>query len=142
MAATEDLSTKAQGKEPIRALFDLASYWATIWGFVALCLWFVHQILNRLDIPWGNIQIAVLAASIPVVFFLTMSRVEKDPRARLLVERVRYIVILAAAGLLGAYLHANHKDQSYESHHRDGAVRACAEIAACKEAATQYANTR
>ena len=30
MAATEDLSTKSQETEPVRALFDLISFYATI----------------------------------------------------------------------------------------------------------------
>lgn len=58
------------------------------------------------------------------------------------VDQIRYAVILAAAALLGAYLHANHKDDSYDSALRDGAVLACSKIAACKAAATEYANTR
>ncbi|MCK1511382.1 hypothetical protein IVB22_02095 [Bradyrhizobium sp. 190] len=142
MATTENISPKAQETEPVKALFDLASYWATIWGFVALCLWLEHRVLTALDIQSDSIQIAVLGASTVAIFWLTLNRVEKDPKARLIVDRARYIVILAAAVLLGAYLHATHKDQSYESHLRDGAVLACAEIAACKESVTQYANTR
>jgi hypothetical protein len=142
MVTTENISPQSQETDPIKALFDLASFWATIWGFVALCLWVENRVLTALDIRSGSIQIAVLAASTLVIFLLTAHRVESDPKVRLIVDRVRYIVILAAAVLLGAYLQAMHIDQSYESHLRDGAVLACAEIAACKELATQYANTR
>ena len=52
------------------------------------------------------------------------------------------VVILSATALLGAYLHAAYKGQSYESHLREGAFLACVEIDACKASATQYANTR
>ncbi len=142
MAATESTAPKPHETDPIKVLFDLASYWVTVWGFIALCLWLEHQVLNRLDIESGSIQIAVLLVSTPAIFLATVTRIEKDPKARLFVERFRYVVILAAAALLGAYLHAAHKEQSYESHLRDGAVLACAQIAACKASATQYANTR
>jgi hypothetical protein len=101
-----------------------------------------HQVLNRLDIESSGIRVAILLVSTPAIFLVTVTRIEKNPKARLVLERARYIVILVAAALLGAYLHANHKDQSYESALRDGAVLACAEIAACKESARQYANTR
>jgi hypothetical protein len=141
MTATESTTPKSHETDPIKALFDLASFYATIWGFVALCLWLEHLALARLGVP-ENAQIAALGVSTVAVFWLTMHRFEKDSRVRTLVERVRYIVILAAAALLGAYLHATHKDQSYESHLREGAVLACAEIVACKASATQYANTR
>ena len=141
MASTESTAPSPRATEPTKALFDLASYYATIWGFVALCLWVEHQALAGLGVP-ENPQVAVLGVSTVAVFWLTMNRFEKDSRVRTFVERIRYIVILAAAALLGAYLHATHKDQSYESHLRDGAVLACAKIAACKESAIQYANTR
>ncbi|WP_247316395.1 hypothetical protein [Bradyrhizobium sp. 141] len=105
-------------------------------------LWLEHQVLNRLDIASSNIQVAILLVSTPAIFLATVTRIEKSPKARLILERARYIVVLVAAALLGAYLHANHKDQSYEAAHRDGAVLACSKMAACKAAATEYANTR
>lgn len=142
MTATGSTAPKPREDDPIKVLFDLASYWVTVWGFIALCLWLEHEILTRLDIMSGSIQVAILVVSTPAIFLATVTRIEKNPIARLILERVRYIVVLVVAVLLGAYLHANHKDQSYEDHLRDGAVLACAKIAACKESATQYANTR
>lgn len=142
MTATGSTTPKLHDDDPIKVLFDLASYWATVWGFIGLCLWFEHQILKRLDIESGSIQIAILLVSTPAIFLATVTRIEKSPKARLILERARYVVILVAAALLGAYLHANHKDDSYESALRDGAVLACSKMAACKAAATEYANTR
>ncbi|EJN07503.1 hypothetical protein PMI42_07785 [Bradyrhizobium sp. YR681] len=142
MVSTESTATKPHEDDPIKVLFDLASYWATVWGFIAFCLWLEHQLLNRLDIESGSIQIAVLLVSTPALFLATVTRIEKNPKARVILERARYIVILIAAALLGAYLHANHKDNSYEIAVRDGAVLACAKIPACKAEATDYANTR
>lgn len=142
MASTESTAPKSHEDDPIKVLFDLASYWATIWSFIALCLWLEHQVLKRLDIESGSIQVAIFLASTLAIFLATVTVIEKTPRARLILERARYIVILVAAALLGAYLHANHKDDSYESALRDGAVLACAKIAACKAAATDYANAR
>jgi hypothetical protein len=141
MAATGS-TPKSHEDDPIKLLFDLASYWVTVWGFIALCLWFEHQLLKRLDIESGSIQVAILLVSTPAIFLATVTRVEKVPKARLILERTRYIVILIAAALLGAYLQANHKDDSYESALRDGAVLACSKMAACKASATEYANTR
>lgn len=142
MTATGSTGPKPHEDDPIKVLFDLASYWVTVWGFIALCLWLEHEILTQLDIMSGSIQVAILLVSTPVIFLATVTRIEKNHIARLFLERARYIVILVVAVLLGAYLHANHKDQSYEDHLRDGAVLACAKIAVCKESATQYANTR
>ncbi|UGX93513.1 hypothetical protein G6321_00049325 [Bradyrhizobium barranii subsp. barranii] len=142
MTATGSTTPKSHDDDPIRVLFDMASYWATVWGFIGLCLWFEHQILKRLDIESGSIQVAILSVSTPAIFLATVTRIEKNPKARLILERARYIVILVAAALLGAYLHANHKDESYESHLREGAFRACVKIAACKEAAAQYADAQ
>ena len=53
------------------------------------------------------------SCSTPAIFLMTVTRIEKAPRRGLLLERARYVVILVAAALLGAYLHANHKDDSY-----------------------------
>ncbi|MCK1475010.1 hypothetical protein IVB27_09410 [Bradyrhizobium sp. 197] len=142
MSSTESNAPKLGENDPIKVLFDMASYWATIWGFIALCLWLEHEVLNRLDIEPGSIQVVILLVSTPAIFLVTVTRIEKNPKARLILERARYVVVLVAAALLGAYLHANHKDESYESALRDGAVLACAKIAACKAAATDYANTR
>ncbi|MBR0717579.1 hypothetical protein [Bradyrhizobium liaoningense] len=142
MTATGSTAPKSREDDPIKVIFDLASYWATVWGFIALCLWLEHQVLNRLDIESGSIQVAVLLVSTPAIFLATVTRIEKDPKARLILERVRYVVILAAAASLGAYLHAHHQDDSYENALRDGAVLACSKMAACKAAATEYANTR
>lgn len=142
MPPTESTAPKLDENDPIKVLFDMASYWATVWGFIALCLWLEHQILNRLDIESGNIQAAILLVSTPAIFLATVSHIEKNPKARLILERARYLVVLVAAALLGAYLHANHKDDSYENALRDGAVLACSKMAACKAAATEYANTR
>lgn len=142
MTTTGSTAPKSHEDDPIKVLFDMASYWATVWGFIGLCLWFEHQILKRLDIESGSIQVAILLVSTPAIFLATVTRIEKNRKARLILERARYLVILVAAALLGAYLHAHHEDQSYENHLRDGAVLACAKIAVCKESATQYANTR
>lgn len=142
MPATESTSPTSHDDDPFKVLFDMASYWATVWGFIGLCLWFEHQILKRLDIESGSIQVAILLVSTPAIFLATVTRIEKDPKARLILERARYIVILVAAALLGAYLHANHKDESYENALREGAVLACSKMAACKAAAAEYANTR
>lgn len=142
MISTESTVPKLREDDPIKVLFDMASYWATIWAFIALCLWFEHEVLKRLDIESASVRVAILLVSTPAIFLATVTRIEKNPRARLILERARYIVILVAAALLGAYLHANHKDDSYENALRDGAVYACAKIATCKELATQYANTR
>ncbi|MCK1508403.1 hypothetical protein [Bradyrhizobium sp. 18] len=141
MSSTESNAPKLGENDPIKVLFDMASYWATIWGFIALCLWLEHEVLNRLDIEPGSIQVVILLVSTPAIFLVTVTRIEKNPKARLILERARYVVVLVAAALLGAYLHANHKDESYESALRDGAVLACAKIANCKESAIQYANT-
>ncbi|MEY9281665.1 hypothetical protein [Bradyrhizobium yuanmingense] len=140
--ANESTGPKLREDDPIKVLFDMASYWATIWGLIALCLWLEHQVLNRLDIESSSVQMAVLLVSTPAIFLVTVTRIERNPKARLILERARYVVILVAAALLGAYLHANHKDTSYEAALRDGAVLSCARIAACKEAARDYANTR
>lgn len=142
MASTEHTAPKLDENDPIKVLFDMASYWATIWGFIALCLWLEHQVLKRLDIESGGVQVAILLVSTPAVFLATVTRIQKNPKARLILERARYVVVLVAAALLGAYLHANHKDNSYENALRNGAVMACLKIAACKAAATEYANTR
>ncbi|MBR0844458.1 hypothetical protein JQ607_30005 [Bradyrhizobium liaoningense] len=141
MTLTESTAPKLDENDPIKVLFDMASYWATIWGLIALCLWLEHQVLNRL-IESGNIQAAILLVSTPAIFLATVTRIQKDPKARLILERARYVVVLVAAALLGAYLHANHKDESYESHLREGAFQACIKIAACKEAAAQYADAQ
>ena len=142
MTSTESTAPKLRDDDPIKVLFDMASYWATIWSFIALCLWFEHAVLKRLDIEPGNIRMVILLVSTPAIFLATVTRIEKNPRARLILERARYIVILVAAALLGAYLHANHKYDSYENALRDGAVLACLKMTACKAAATEYANTR
>ncbi|MCK1339963.1 hypothetical protein IVB38_29155 [Bradyrhizobium sp. 38] len=142
MSSTESNAPKLGENDPIKVLFDMASYWATIWGFIALCLWLEHEVLNRLDIEPGSIQVVILLVSTPAIFLVTVTRIEKNPKARLILERARYVVVLVAAALLGAYLHANHKDDSYENALRDGAVLACSKIAACKAAATKYASTR
>lgn len=142
MVSTESTAPKPHEDDPIKVLFDLASYWATVWSFIALCLWFEHQVLNRLDIESGSIRIAILLVSTPVIFLATVTRIEKNPKARLILERARYVVILVAAALLGAYLHATQKDNSYESALRDGAVLACSKMETCKAAAAEYANTR
>lgn len=142
MASTESTAPKLSEDDPIKALFDMASYWVTIWAFIALCLWFEHQVLKRLDIESGGFRVAILLVSIPVIFLTTVPRIRKSTRARLILERSRYVVVLVAAALLGAYLHANHKDDSYENALRDGAVLACSKMAACKAAAADYANAR
>lgn len=142
MTSTGSTAPKLDEDDPVKVLFDMASYWATIWSFIALCLWLEHQVLNRLDIEWGGIQFVILLVSTPAIFLTAVTRIEKTPKARLILERARYIVILIAAALLGAYLHASHKDDSYENALRDGAVLACLKMTACKAAATEYANTR
>ncbi|MBB4257726.1 hypothetical protein [Bradyrhizobium sp. CIR3A] len=142
MTTTEGTAPKLRDDDPIKVLFDMASYWATIWSLIALCLWFEHEVLKRLDIESGSVRLAILLVSTPAIFLATVTRIQKNPKARLILERARYVVVLVAAALLGAYLHANHKDESYESALRDGAVLACAKIAACKAAASDYANTR
>lgn len=142
MANTESVVPEPRENEPIKVLFDYASRWATIWAFVAVCLWFENRVLTQLDIESGTIKTVALLVSTPAIFLITMTRIEKDPRVRLILERARYIVILVAATLLGAYLHANHKNDSYENALRDGAVLACSKMEACKAAATEYANTR
>lgn len=142
MVPTESTAPKLDENDPIKVLFDMASYWATIWGFIALCLWLEHQVLKRLEIEVGGLQVVILLVSTPAIFLATVPRIQKNPKARLILERARYVVVLVAAALLGAYLHANHKDDSYEKALRDGAVLACSRIAACKAAATDYANTR
>ncbi|SDG87620.1 hypothetical protein SAMN05216338_1003288 [Bradyrhizobium sp. Rc2d] len=90
----------------------------------------------------SDVRVAILLVSTPAVFLATVTRIQKNLKARLILERARYVVVLVAAALLGAYLHANHKDESYEAALREGAVLASAKIAACKSAATDYANTR
>lgn len=142
MTSTESAAPKLREDDPIKVLFDIASYWATIWSLIALCLWFEHEVLKRLDIESGSARMAILLVSTPAIFLATVTRIQKNPKARLILERARYVVVLVTAALLGAYLHANHKDDSYESALRDGAVLACSKIAACKAAATEYANTR
>lgn len=142
MASTESTAPTLAEDDPIKVLFDMASYWATIWSFIALCLWLEDQVLKRLDIESGGLQVAILLISTPAIFLATVTRLQKYPKARLILERARYVVVLVAAALLGAYLHATYKDESYESALRDGAVLACSRMAACKAAATEYANTR
>ncbi|KYH02491.1 hypothetical protein [Bradyrhizobium sp. DOA1] len=142
MTSNESTAPKLREDEPIKVLFDVASYWATIWGFIALCLWLEHEVLKRLDIESGGIRVAILLVSTPAVFLATVTRIEKNPKARMILERARYVVVLVAAALLGAYLHANHKGDSYEDALRDGAVLACSKMAACKAMAAEYANTR
>lgn len=131
MASTESTAPKLSEDDPIKVFFDMASYWATIWSFIALCLWLEHQLLKRLDIEPGGLQVAILLVSTPAIFLATVTRIQKNPKA-----------VLVAAALLGAHLHASHKDDSYENALRDGAVLACSKIVACKAAATEYANTR
>ncbi|GAB9211451.1 hypothetical protein BDS110ZK18_36710 [Bradyrhizobium diazoefficiens] len=142
MTSTEGTAPKLRDDDPIKVLFDMASYWATIWSLIALCLWFEHEVLRRLDIESGSVRLAILLVSTPAIFLATVTRIKKSLRARLILERARYVVVLVAAAMLGAYLHANHKDDSHENALREGAVLACSKIAACKAAATDYANTR
>jgi len=142
MTSTESTAPKLREDDPIKVLFDMASYWATIWSFIALCLWLEHEVLKRLDIESGGVRIAILLVSTPAIFLVTVTRIQKNPTARLILERARYVVVLVTAVLLGAYLHAKHKDDSYENALRDGAVLACSKMAACKAAATEYANAR
>ncbi|MCA1435611.1 hypothetical protein I6F33_21850 [Bradyrhizobium sp. BRP20] len=142
MTSTEGTAPKLREDDPIKVLFDMASYWATIWSLIALCLWFEHEVLNRLDIDSASVRVAILLVSTPAIFLATVTRIQKNLRARLILERARYVVVLVAAALLGAYLHANHRDDSYENALRDGAVLACSKMEACKAAATEYANTR
>src|SRR5438309_3867501 len=115
MVSTESTAPKSHEDDPIKVLFDLASYWATVWGFIALCLWLEYQVLKRLDIETGGLQVAILLVSTPAVFLATVTRIQKDPKARLILERARYVVVFVAAALLGAYLQANHKDEAYEA---------------------------
>lgn len=142
MTSTESPAPRLREDDPVKVLFDMASYWATIWSLIALCLWFEHEVLKRLEIESASVRVAILLVSTPAIFLVTVTRIQKNPKARLILERARYVVVLVAAALLGAYLHANHKDDSYESALRDGAVVACSKMAACKAAATEYANTR
>lgn len=142
MTSTGSTAPKLDEDDPIKVLFDMASYWATIWSFIALCLWLEQQVLKRLDIESGSLQVAILLVSTPAIFLATVPRIQKNPKARLILERARYVVVLVAAALFGAYLHANHKDDSYENALREGAVLACSKMAACKAAASEYANTR
>ncbi|WP_340672099.1 hypothetical protein [Bradyrhizobium ottawaense] len=142
MTRTDSTAPKLDEDDPIKVLFDMASYWATIWGLIAICLWLEHEVLKRLDIESASVRVAILLVSTPAIFLATVTRIQKNPKARLILERARYVVILVAAALLGAYLHANHKDDSYENALRDGAVLSCLKMASCKAAATEYANTR
>lgn len=41
-------------------------------------------------------RVAVLLVSTPAIFLVTVIRIERDPKARLILERARYIVILVA----------------------------------------------
>jgi hypothetical protein len=142
MTATNNASTQAQD-EPIKALFDLASYYVTVWGLVGACLWIEHRIITEFEIPLGKgSQVALFLVSIPATFLFIMSRINRDPKTRLFVERVRYIAILFAAAGLGAYLYATKKDDSYEARLREGAIAACSKIEACKANATRYADTK
>ena len=79
-------------------------------GICRASLWLKQRALTNLDVPSGRVQLLILLVSTPAIFLMTLSRVEKDPKARLIVDHARYIVILAAAVLLGAYLHAPHED--------------------------------
>lgn len=142
MVSTESTAPKSHDDDPIKVLFDMASYWATIWSLIALCLWLEQQVLKRLDIESGGLQVAILLVSTPAIFLATVTRIQRNPKARLILERARYVVVLVVAALLGAYLHATHKDDSYENALREGAVLACLKMTACKAAATEYANTR
>jgi hypothetical protein len=141
LASTTSTNDKSPEGEPIKVLFDLISYFATIWGFVATCLWSEPQALAALGVP-RNPQLAILGLSTVGVFWFAMHRFKTDFRVRALIEQLRYVVVLILAALLGAYLQAHYKDQSYEGHLRAGAVIACTKIAACKESAAQYASTR
>ncbi|PWE81483.1 hypothetical protein XF30_03055 [Bradyrhizobium sp. SUTN9-2] len=142
MTSTEDTTPKLRDDDPIKVLFDKASYWATIWSLIALCLWFEHGVLKRLDIESASVRVVILLVSTPAIFLATVTRIQKNLKARLLLERARYVVVLVAAALLGAHLQANHKDDPYEAALREGAVLACSKIEACKAAATDYANMR
>ncbi|PSO30911.1 hypothetical protein [Bradyrhizobium sp. MOS002] len=141
MANTEAAASRTRESEPIRDLFDILSIGATLWGFVALSVWAEYEGMTALGVP-ETPRISLAGVSAIALFIYAGERLKKDPRVQRFVERIRYVVILAAAALLGAYLHANHKDESYESALRDGAVLACSKMAACKAAATEYANTR
>src|SRR4051812_5674885 len=81
MASTESTAPKLSEDDPIKVLFDMASYWATIWGFIALCLWLEHQVLKRLDIEPGGLQAAILLVSTPAIFLATVPRIQKNPKA-------------------------------------------------------------
>lgn len=89
MTATGNTTPKPHEDDPIKALFDYASRWATIWGFIALCLWLEHQVLNLLDIESGSIQVAILLVSTPAIFLMTVTRIEKAPKARLILGPLR-----------------------------------------------------
>ncbi|MHC2190528.1 hypothetical protein ACVJF1_003161 [Bradyrhizobium diazoefficiens] len=106
MTSTENTAPNLSEDDPIKVLFDMASYWATIWSFIALCIWLEHQVLRRLDIESGSLEVAILLVSTPAIFLATVPRIQKNPKARLILERARYVVVLVAAALLGAYLHA------------------------------------
>jgi len=141
MTATNNASTQGQD-EPIKGLFDVASYYVTVWGLVGACLWMEHRIISEFEIPLEKgFQITLFLVSIPVTFLFIMSRINRNPKTRLFVERVRYIAILLAAAGLGAYLYATKKDDSYEARLREGAVVACSKIEACKANAVRYADT-
>ncbi|AWL92639.1 hypothetical protein CIT37_10760 [Bradyrhizobium ottawaense] len=141
MTSTETTVPSAREPEPVKDLFDILSIGATLWGFVALCVWAESEGMTALGLP-DTPRISLAGVSAIALFIYAGERLKKDQRVQRFVEQIRYVVILAAAVLLGAYLHANHKDDSYESALRDGAVLACSKMAACKTAATEYANTR
>lgn len=141
MTSTETTAPSAREHEPIKDLFDILSFYATLWGFVALSVWAECEAMAALGVP-ETPRISLAGVSAIALFIYAGERLKKDQRVQRFVEQIRYVVILAAAALLGAYLHANHKDDSYESALRDGAVLACSKMAACKAAATEYANTR
>jgi hypothetical protein len=141
MTSTETTAPSAREPEPIKDLFDILSIGATLWGFVALSVWAECEAMAALGIP-ETPRISLAGVSAIALFIYSSERLKKDQRVQKFVEQIRYVVILAAAALLGAYLHANHKDDSYESALREGAVLACSKMATCKAAATDYANTR
>ena len=84
MTSTESTAPKLREDATIKVLFDMASYWATIWSFIALCLWLEQQILKRLDIESGSLQVAILLVSTPAIFLATVPRIQKNPKARLI----------------------------------------------------------
>lgn len=141
MTNTETTAPSARGPEPMKDLFDILSFYATLWGFVALSVWAECEAMAALGVP-ETPRISLAGVSAIALFIYAGERLKRDQRVQRFVDQIRYAVILAAAALLGAYLHANHKDDSYDSALRDGAVLACSKIAACKAAATEYANTR